>query len=117
MLGIPAWILFALMANVFIITTEYLNRHYSPDGGWLAVLPVTIVPIVLAQFGLFKCWSGAPHLLAAWLVFTIGNSAMRLGMVRWTTEEGFAWWGVLGVALMICGALVVKESLRYGTSG
>lgn len=111
-----AWVFWSLVSNAAIMAVEYLNRYHSSDG-WLHTLQWTALPIILAQFGLYKAWSGAPHFLAAWLVFTLGNSAMRLSLVHWGTEESFAWWGTVGVALMLGGAYVVKEALHYGTAG
>lgn len=110
------WVLFSLMANACIMWVEYANRYLAGDT-WLSVLQWTALPIVVAQFGLYKAFNGAPHLLAAWLVFTIGNCAMRLALVHFWTREGFAWWGTLGAVLMIAGAYVVKEALRYGSGG
>lgn len=111
--NLPVWVFASLMANASIMAVEYLNRwNLSPS--FLGTLRYTLPFIVLGQFGLWYSWRHAPHLLAAWLVFTIGNSAMRLTMVALVQREGFAWWGVVGVALMIGGALVVKEALHYG---
>lgn len=109
------WVLYSLLANACIMWVEYANRHLAGDT-FMTALKFTLLPIIVAQFGLYKAFNGAPHLLAAWLVFSIGNTAMRLGMVHFLTREGFAWWGTLGAAGMIASAWVVKEALHYGTT-
>lgn len=108
---IPWW-LASLLSNVAIISTEYLNRH-GGDGTWTSVLPYTAPLIFVAQWGLFVTWNGAPHLLAAWAVFTIGNTVMRLAMVHFF-GEGFSWLAFVGVSVMVGGAFLVKQGLSYG---
>lgn len=111
---IPGWAVASLLANVAIIAIEYLNRHWGGAVTYWGALRLTGPLIVLAQFGLWYTWRHCPHLLAGWLVFTIGNSLIRLLMVSLYTHESFAWWTPAGIGLMICGAFVVKEGLRYG---
>ncbi len=112
------WVLWSLVANACIMFVEYTNRH-TGTGTWLSVLPYTIGPIIVAQFGLYKAFSGAPHLMVAWLAFTLGNSVMRVSMVGFTgstTGEHYHWAIMPGIALMMAGAFIVKESLRYGAA-
>jgi hypothetical protein len=109
----PVWVLFSLMSNAAIQWVEYLNRT-STAAGFVQQLTWTWPLILVAQWGLFETWRGAPHVLAAWLVFTVGNCVMRLLMSRFILGESFQWWGLLGVAGMMASAWVVKEALSYG---
>lgn len=106
------WWLASLIANVSIIFTEYTNRAHP--GGWTEALPYTFLPIVLAQWCLWLSFSGAPHWLTAWAVFTVGNSVMRVGGVYVMSGHEVTSWShaLLGITVMIGGAFLVKEGLR-----
>jgi drug/metabolite transporter (DMT)-like permease len=110
---LPAWVLYSLMANACIQFVEYTNRTGTADT-FAGTLWRTWPFILLAQWGLFETWRHAPHFLAAWLVFTLGNSACRLLVSKYVVGETFAWWGLAGVACMMGGAFIVKEALHYG---
>ncbi len=106
----PWWVA-SIMANVAIIWIEYMNRGAA--NGWLSVLPKTALPILIAQWGLFQAWNGAPHWMTAWLVFYLGSSALRIGSVAATTQEIGSWPHIiLGIALLAGGSIAVKLGLQ-----
>lgn len=111
MLYIPWWIA-SLVSNVAIIYTEYINR--STAGGWEHALPKTLGPIILAQFCLYIAFNQAPHWLAAWAFFTIGNSLMRVVAVYFFDVGRIGSWShvLLGITVMLAGAFLLKEGLR-----
>lgn len=106
------WVVASLVSNVAIIFIEYQNR--SATGGWLEVLPFTFIPIFVAQWCLFYSFNSAPHWLVAWLVFSIGNSVMRVGAVQVMADHEIQSWPLvlMGVSVMLGGALVLKMGLR-----
>lgn len=106
----PTWVLFSLMANVSVQFVEYLNR--SGSAGFFRTLVVTGPFIVLAQWGLYESWRNAPHFLAAWLVFTVGNAVARLAVSRYVLGETYNWYAAVGVAMIMAGALVTKSALH-----
>lgn len=110
MIVIPWWVA-SLLANVAIMFVEYFNR-VSP-AGWMHALPYTIIPIIIAQWGLWKAFSGSPHWMIAWAVFTIGNAVMRLGAVAlFGPDKVGNWYVTVGaVVIMIFGGLVLKRGL------
>lgn len=100
------WWMISLIANFAIITTEYINRT-SPTQ--LDALKKTAILIVIAQTCLYYSYNGAPSLMMAWVVFTIGNSAMRLGMAGLILNEPLKLpWALLAVGLMTAGAWCIK---------
>lgn len=107
---IPWWVA-SLLSNAAIILTEYLNR--SSTSGWLEVLPRTAPLILIAQWGLFVCFNGAPSWFQAWMFFTIGNSAMRVLAVYFMQGHEIASVGYvgLGISIMLMGSFVLKEGL------
>lgn len=110
MIALVPWWVFSLVSNVAIIFTEYSNR--TIDGGWTAALPITIVPIVLAQFCLYHSFNGAPHWMLAWATFTVANSIMRVAMVHFFGGEiASIHHVVLGCCVMVGGAFLMKEGL------
>ncbi len=107
----PWWIVAGLVANVAINFVEWANRHLG-DGNLLSVLPYTIVPIAIAQVALFIGFRDAPHWLMAWVVFTLGNSAVRLIAVKLTGQPIESWTYVLiGASVMLIGGFILKEGL------
>jgi hypothetical protein len=108
---LPLWFLAGILANVAIQGVEYLNR--TLPGPWLSTLRYTLPLIVIGQFGLWYSWKHAPALLIAWLTFTLGNNILRLLMVKYLTGEGFAWWAIVGCAMMVGGAWICKEAIGY----
>ena len=106
------WYTWLLISNVCIIAIEYMNR--TAIGGWSSVLPQTAPLIIVAQFCLFAGFNGSPHWLSAWVVFSIGNSIMRIGSVNVLSgHEVTSWVYILaGVGSMLGGALLVKMGLR-----
>ena len=109
---IPLWVIFSLVSNVAIIATEFQNR--SARNGWGEVLWTTAPLIFIAQFCLFKAYNGAPHWFSAWMVFTVGNSIMRVGGVGLFTPDEVSSWSrtVAGVCVMLAGAFLVKGGLK-----
>jgi hypothetical protein len=105
------WVASSILSNVCIIATEYYNR--AAVGGWETALPKTAPLILIAQFCLFYSFNTAPHWLVAWMVFTVGNSIMRVGAVRFFFAGEVASWVTvcLGAATMLVGALVLKRGL------
>ena len=107
MFPIPWWIA-SLVANVSIITTEYINRT-QPD--LLSALSRTWPLIVVAQACLFFSYNGAPSLLMAWIVFTVGNSVIRLTMAGTVLGETFhVQWAVVGAILMALASFCIKRA-------
>ena len=106
------WWTASLLSNACIIFVEYANRNAA--GGWTTALPYTVIPIIMAQYCLFLTFNGAPHWLAAWMVFTVGNSIMRVAAIStWAPGEVTDWRLVVaGVVGMITFALVTKEGLK-----
>ncbi len=108
---IAAWMVWAVIANGAIQWVEYANRHYGDDG-WVSLLPMTIPFIIVAQYGLFRAFHDAPHWMVAWAFFTIGNSLLRLVLVKLTGQPVESWPHVLaGVTVMMAGAYWMKEGL------
>lgn len=105
-----AWWLASLVANAAIILTEAVNRSGL---GWSATFVRTLPLIAAAQAGLYLAFRGAPSWLVAWTVFTLGNSAMRVAMVRFTADGEISSWPLVacGIAAMTVGALILKEGL------
>ncbi len=112
MLAAVPWWVASIISNLAIITTEYLNR--TATGGFLSVLPKTFWLIVIAQVCLFRSFNGAPHWMIAWVVFALGNSLMRVTTVRTFSghEIGNWWYASSGVAVMLLGALLVKQGMK-----
>ncbi len=106
------WYVASLLSNVCIMYVEYMNRGAA--GTFWQTLPYTAVPIVLAQWCLFHTWNNAPHWMVAWVVFAIGSSIMRVGAVYLGAGDEISQWPhvLLGVTVMLAGALLVKEGLR-----
>lgn len=104
------WWLSAALACICIQFVEVANAQAT--GGWLAVLPRTLVPIVVAQWGLFYTWKNAPNLMTAWALFTLLNSVSRLAASWLAVGQTFDWRTPLGVAVMIGGGQLVKAGLR-----
>lgn len=104
---LPWWAV-SLASNVAIIATEYVNRT-SPTlwGAWSRTWPL----ILVAQAGLWFSYRHAPSLLAAWIVFTCGNSAIRLLMAATVLGEPFrAPWALAGAALMVLASWCIKRA-------
>lgn len=111
--SVMPWWSWALVANLCIIATEYVNRHAT--GSWFSVIHKTGPLIVVAQFGLFCVWKGAPSWYVAWIVFTLGNSVTRALFVASTSSAGEIgnWYRVLaGVGVMLAGSLVIKSGIK-----
>lgn len=106
------WYVACMIANAGIMAVEYINR--ITPGGWHNALPKTLIFIVIAQWSLYHAWVHAPHWFSAWIVFTIGNSLMRILAVQLGASHEVVSWGhaIAGIAIMMAGALLVKMGLR-----
>ena len=106
------WVVACLISNVAIMAVEYINR--VTPGGWHHAIPKTVLLIIVAQWALYTAWSQAPHWFSAWIVFSLGNTVMRIVAVHLgASDEVGSWPYVLaGIALMVCGSLIVKMGLR-----
>lgn len=102
-----------MISNVAIIYVEFVNR--TSPGSWIDALPRTAIPIILAQWCLWRAFSGAPHWMLGWAFFTVGNAVMRCGAIALIGTEADQvgnWWIVTaGVAGMILCSFIVKRGL------
>ena len=107
---IPWWVAL-LLSGACAVFVEYTNRN--APGGWLTVLPYTIVPFLLLQYGLFIGFKGAPHWLVGWTTWAIGCAMLRLVAVHFLADQEVDNWRlvVLGTSLMVSGSFVIKEGL------
>jgi hypothetical protein len=105
------WWMASLFANVNIAAVEYLNRtgHYS---SFADALLRTAPLIVLAQYGLWKCWDGAPSMMLAWAFFTAGNLGLRLLSNQFLVGEGLTWTTGAGVVLVASGVQMVRIGMK-----
>ena len=104
----------SLFANVAIMVSEYLHRSVPAGTAWIEILPKVAPVYIVAQYFLFKTFSGAPHWFTAWMVFTLGNSLMRVIAVQtFAPGEVTNWTSVsLGIVVMTGGAFLLKEGLK-----
>jgi drug/metabolite transporter (DMT)-like permease len=107
---LPYWLLASILANVSINVIEYLNRVCPPERGFIGQLVYTGPLIVVAQFGLFHAWKGAPSMMLAWACFSAMNSAMRLVSNSLFLDEPLQWRGWAGVTVMFIGMYLVKTA-------
>jgi hypothetical protein len=105
------WWAASLLANANIAIVEYLNRtgNYSSFG---EAVCRTGIFIVLAQYGLWRCWDGAPSFMLAWAFFTAGNLGLRLLSNQFLVGEGLSWTAGMGVVLVASGVHLVKLGLK-----
>lgn len=106
----PWWIA-SIISNVAIIWTEYQNRNAL--GGWVSVLPITGPAILVAQYCLFRAFNDAPHWFLAWVVFTVGNSIMRVSAVGFFGDKVGNWpLALTSITIMIGAAFMMKTALK-----
>lgn len=108
LLELVPWWAASLASNVCITRIEYLNRTLQAES-WMQVLPYTWWLIIIAQWGLWNAWTGAPSMLIAWVWFTAMNNVMRLASAQWAVGEPPSWLSILGSAMMFLAAWLVKE--------
>lgn len=106
--------LFSVLANLAIICSEYLHRSVPAGTPWIKIIPYVLPFYAIAQYSLFKSYSAAPHWFTAWMVFSVGNSLMRIVAVKTFAPGEVTSWThvVLGVTGMLCGAWMLKEGLK-----
>lgn len=94
------------------MAVEYINR--VTPGGWHNALPKTVLFIFVAQWALYHAWSQAPHWFSAWIVFSLGNTVMRIVAVQLGASDEVTHWSYVlaGITLMVGGSLLVKMGLR-----
>lgn len=103
--AVPFWVA-SIVANVAIISCEYVNRT-SVDLS--SALVRTWPLIIVAQVCLWAAWNGAPSLYVAWGIFFLGSSLARLTLVTMVLGEPVRLpWIILGVGLMGVGSFVLK---------
>ena len=101
------WWAASLLANMAIAVIEYLNR----TGGYpnfRSALVHTGPLILIGQLGLFYAWRDAPSFMFAWAFFSVMNAAVRLVSNYWFVQEALTPLTLLGVAVMVGGAYLVK---------
>lgn len=110
--SVPWWAA-SLLSNVCIMCVEYMN-HAGGYGSFSATFLRTAPLILVAQWGLYRAFSGAEHWLIAWAVFTVGNSIMRVSAVYTLQgDEVGNWFQVMtAIGIMMGGAFLLKGGLR-----
>ena len=100
------WWMASRVANICVARVEYVNR--VTQAGFADALWLNWWAILLMQYGLYKCWSGAPSFMFAWAFFTVGNMMLRVVTARVFLEEPISWLTLAGVSLAFGGAYLVK---------
>lgn len=106
-LAATPWWVASLVANGSIAWIEYMNRA----GGYAnfrETLWHTGPIILLAQWGLYRAWSGAPSFMFAWAFFSAINLVLRLASNHFLVAEPLSIRGWAGVTFMFVGAYMVK---------
>lgn len=102
------WIAASLLANVAMIANEVINRQSATFG---IAIRGTIIPIVIGQMLLWYLFRHAPSLLTAWIVFSIGNSVLRLTASAAVLHEPVDLrWAALAGALMLFAGLCIRKA-------
>lgn len=101
------WWMASILANVGIAVVEYLNRTQSYEGFHNAVM-VTGPFILVAQYGLWRAWDGAPSFMLAWAFFTACNGLLRLISAQWFVGEGLNLTTMVGVSVIYAGVYLIK---------
>lgn len=100
------WMVWSLVANISVLSIEWVNRKDYFDG-FINGLPYTIWPILLAQVALYYTFREAPSYMTAWAMFTVGNAILRIISNSVFVNEQLNWYIGLGVLGMIsCGYLI-----------
>lgn len=103
------WILWSLIANAAIIWIEHIYRFQVPSF-WQA-LPMVLPLVFISQWGLFHVFNSPKHWLMAWVVFTLGNTVMRLVVVA-HSKDVFNLHIVGGTALVLAGAFMISQGTK-----
>lgn len=104
---IPWWVA-SIVANVAITGCEYLNRAGGYETFGQAILRTGPL-ILVAQWALWRSWSGAPSFLLAWATFSLGGLFLRVLSARFLLGEPLGWRTLAGVVLVAFGAHLVRS--------
>ena len=100
------WILWSILANISITFLENTYRK-GVHMDFVSALPYVIVPILLAQWGLFNSYRSAHSLFTAWIVFFSINTLMRVGNNIYLGEP-LNVHIVVGLVAIMVGAYLIK---------
>jgi len=100
------YILYALFANINVLTLEYVYR-VGTFNSFVSSVPYTIVPILLAQWALFMLFKTAPTYMLAWAMFAVGNAVLRL-IPNYYLNEGINMQIIAGIGFMVGGMYLIK---------
>ncbi len=103
---VPWWAA-SLVANGFIFRIEMLNR-ISKAETFIDQLGLIWWMILIAQWGLFRAWSGAPSFMLAWAWFTSMNLLLRVISTHYFVGEPMNLYVWVGTSLIFGGMIVVK---------
>jgi hypothetical protein len=106
------WLLAGLMSNVAIAWIEWYNRT-SAASSFTAQLPITFVPILIAQLGLWYSWKHAPSMMIAWFAFSLGNNALRLLSVKFVLRESLTMYHIAGAICIVLGGWLIANGSRF----
>lgn len=97
--------LWGILASTLAVSLEALYRRSSV--GWWSLLPLTILPILLLNYALFRLLRGSDSLLHAFIMFALCNLTLRTLTATLILRENVSTgtWIALGLVL---GANVCK---------
>lgn len=98
------WILYAFIASVGIMITEYIYNSASSFWGSFWLL---LIPILLSQWALFAMFHGANNIFLAGMVFTFMNAICRI-INALLLHQKFGWLTILGLVIVILGGILMK---------
>lgn len=102
------WWQASLLANVSVTILEAVYRR-GTFPSFVLTLVWTWPLILVAQYGIWNAWRGAPSFLFAWAFFSIGNAALRLASSYWIVGEPPSAVGTVGFAMMLLGAYLLRS--------
>lgn len=96
------WIVCLFISNVSIMWLEYVYRSGQYQD-FMRALPHIIVPILLAQAGLFYGFRASPSLLLAGALFSLMNVLLRVANVYLLGEtvNVYTWMGLVCLCLSV----------------
>ncbi len=105
---IPWWAA-SLVATGSIFRIEMVNR-LSKAETFLEQMGLIWWLVLIAQWGLFRAWQGAPSMMTAWAWFFVVNVSLRIISVHYFVGEPMNLKVWVGIALIMGGALLVKTA-------